>query len=89
MATYIVTYDLHKSGQNYECLSKKLKAYGTYFHIQGSVWIIVTSSTAKEVRDNLKPCLDGNDKLLVVKSANVGAWFGYNHSDSKWLNDNL
>ncbi len=87
--SYIVTYDLHKHGQNYTCLSDKLKKYGTYFHIQGSVWIIETADSAVQIRNNLKACLDSNDKLFVGKLTGDAAWHGYSKSDADWLQKNL
>lgn len=89
MSTYIVSYDLHKQGQNYDCIIQKLKAYGTHWHVQGSVWIICTDQTAAQVRDNLSPCLDTNDKLLVAKLSGEAAWYGYNQNVTDWLKKNL
>lgn len=85
MATYIVTYDLHQQGQNYDCIHKKLKDYGTHWHVQGSVWIIKTTQSAVEVRDHLAPCLDSNDKLIVAKLSGEAAWRGYGDKISEWL----
>ena len=89
MSTYVVTYDLHTPGQKYECLSKKLEAYGTYYHIQGSVWIIKTNKSAAAVRDELVGCLDGNDKLIVARLSGEAAWYGYPTNGSEWLKDDL
>lgn len=89
MACYIVTYDLHKEGQNYECLHKKLEAYPTHWHMQRSVWIIESSGPAKTIRDNLKSCLDANDDLFVGKLSGEAAWSGYNDAVNKWLKEHL
>lgn len=89
MASYIVAYDLNQSGQNYECITKKLKAYPTHWHMQGSVWIIITESTAKLIRDNLQSCLDDNDELFVGTLSGEAAWKGYSTSISEWLKKNL
>jgi len=85
MATYIVTYDLYKQGQNYDCLIKKLKEYGTHWHMQQSVWIIGTSQSASQICDNLKACIDDNDKLFVGKLSGEAAWVGYKQEITKWL----
>lgn len=84
MATFIIAYDLHKQGQNYACLIKKLEAYGTYFHMQQSVWIIETEHSAVQIRDNLQTCLDANDKIFVGKLTG-GAWAGFTPEQSRWL----
>lgn len=89
MAIFIVTYDLHQHGQNYECLTKKLKAYGTYCHLQRSVWLIRSDQSAVQIRDNLKSCLDSNDDLFVAKLAGEAAWHGFSQSTSGWLKQNL
>lgn len=89
MSNYIVTYDLMKSGQNYTCLTTKLKAYGTWCHLQGSVWVISTSQTATQVRDNLASCLDSNDKLFVGQLSGGAAWIGHTAEISNWLKQNL
>jgi hypothetical protein len=85
MASYIVTYDLIEQGQNYACLTTKLKAYGTWCHLQGSVWIVVTTQTSTQIRENLRPCLDSNDKLFVAKLSGEAAWIGHDKTTSDWL----
>ncbi|KQX21522.1 hypothetical protein ASD39_00055 [Sphingomonas sp. Root50] len=89
MATFIITYDLIKQGQNYTDLIAKLKEYPTYWHAQGSVWIIETHQSAVAIRNNLKTCLDGNDKLIVAKLEGEAAWSGYNDNISLWLKNRL
>lgn len=85
MSVFIVTYDLHKQGQNYSCITNKLASYPTHWHLQGSVWIIETSQSAAQVRDALLPCLDANDKLLVARLSGQAAWYGYSDHNSRWL----
>lgn len=85
MAVFIVTYDLKKQGQNYTCINKKLKEYGTHWHIQGSVWIIVTPENAVQIRDNLNSCLDSNDELFVARLSGEAAWTGYSSAVDDWL----
>ena len=89
MSTFVVSYDLQKLGQNYDCIIKKLEAYGTHRHMQQSVWIIQTNQTAVQIRDNLKPCLDQNDKLFVGKLSGEAAWWGYGQNIDNWLKQNL
>ncbi len=89
MSVYVVTYDLHKQGQNYACLTKKLKSYPVHWHAQGSVWFIETTQTAVQVRDGLTPCLDANDKLIVARLSGEAAWTGYGEDVSTWLKGRL
>lgn len=86
MSAYIVSYDLIKQGQNYECIIKKLEAYSNHWHMQQSVWIVVSDQTATQIRDSLKKCLDSNDKLFVGKLS-AAAWEGYSDKAGKWLID--
>lgn len=89
MATYVVTYDLHQTGQNYTCLIGKLKSYSTHWHAQGSVWLIQTTDSAVQVRDKLAACLDSNDKLIVARLQGEAAWIGYGADINRWLKATL
>ncbi|WHX46293.1 hypothetical protein MKY83_07035 [Bacillus sp. FSL M8-0266] len=67
MAVYLVTYDLNKSGQNYEDLYKTLKQqFIAYNHIMESCWLVETNNTAQGVYELLKDALDSNDRILVT-----------------------
>lgn len=85
MAAYIVAYDLKKVGQNYSCITKKLEAYPTHWHMQGSVWIIESTKTATQIRDELIACLDQNDNLMVAQLSGQAAWNGFTDKASVWL----
>lgn len=89
MPAYIIAYDLHEAGQNYTCIIDRLKKYGTYCHLQQSVWIINTNQSAVQVRDNLMKCLDRNDKLFVGLLGGEAAWTGYPDNISNWLRQHL
>lgn len=89
VASYIVTYDLHKSGQNYDGLISAIKAYGTWCKLQQSVWIVVSAKTSVQIRDDLKMHIDSNDKLFVALLAGEAAWTGYTTEISDWIQKNL
>lgn len=89
MPAFVVSYDLIRQGQNYTCLIDRLKGYGTHWHMQQSVWIVVTNQTSSQIRDHLMPCLDSNDKLFVCQLHRDGAWVGYTDAVSQWLNHHL
>ena len=88
MGTYVIAYDLHKKGQNYDGVIKKIKSYGTWCHLQGSVWLVKTNSSAVNIRDNISSCLDANDKLMVAKLSGEAAWTGYSQQRSNWVKEN-
>lgn len=85
MATYIITYDLMKPGQNYPDLIKAVQNYKTYCHLQESVWLIVSEQSAVSVRDDLKKYIDANDKLFVAKVSSPAAWFNHGEKIGDWL----
>lgn len=89
MALFMVSYDLHKQGQNYTCLTDKLNDYVTHWHLQGSVWLIESESPAAVIAKALAECLDANDKLVVVKLSRDAALSGYGDDAVAWLDAHL
>lgn len=90
MSTYMIGYDLNKPGQNYDDLYEAIKNQGsTWWHHLDSTWIIVSTKTAVDIRDNLSKYLDSNDKLLVAKLSGEAAWKGFSDKGSDWLKKNL
>lgn len=65
MRTYVVSYDLHSPGQNYEELRTKLANYPEHARIQQSVWVILTLETAEQIKNKLSRSLDANDGLFI------------------------
>lgn len=94
MTAFIIGFDLNKEGAAYQeankALSEAIKEhFPTYWHHLDSTWVVVSNFSAKEIRDLLAPYVDSNDELLVVQSAGVGAWKGFNDRGSSWLNTHL
>jgi hypothetical protein len=87
MACYIISYDLVKA-RDYEALYKAIKDYGTWAHVHDSVWAVVTTSTAVEIRDYLQRYVDSDDRIFVIKSGSEAAWRGV-LCKNEWLKDNL
>jgi hypothetical protein len=54
MKSYLIGYDLNKTGQDYTTLINKIKTLGTWWHCLDSTWIIKSNSTAVQIRDTLK-----------------------------------
>lgn len=89
MAAYMITYDLNKSGQNYEKVIQAIKdsAYCgcTYWK---SSYLIKSNLTPDQIVANIKPHIDGNDKLIVIEvSNNYQGWL----STEEWeyINKNI
>ena len=90
MATYMIGYDLNSPGQDYTSLIDAIKGLsGTRWHHLDSTWLVVTTKSAKKIRDQLEPHLDDNDELLVAALLGEGAWIGFSDSASNWPKDNL
>lgn len=87
MPAYIISYDLRKK-RDYEALIDAIKAYGTWGHITESTWAVVTSTSAVDVRDNLTPYMDADDRLFIVKSGVEAAWVNV-ISRNEWLKEHL
>ena len=82
---YLIAYRLHRLGQQYEALYAAIKNLsGTCWHNTTSSWIVSSSFSARQIYDNLKLTIDGNDELAVFKLE--GSYYGQlNPDDLKWL----
>jgi len=91
MNTLMIGYDLNKSGKNYEGLIDAIKALSRgWWHHLDSTWLVKSELTVSETRDTLKPYLDGDDELLVLRVTGA-AWatFGLSKPANDWLRENL
>ena len=89
MGTYLIGYDLNKPSQNYDELHEAIKSLGAWWHHLDSTWIGKHDGPSTTIRDYLKPYIDSNDELLVVKLTGEAAWTGFNQRGSDWLRENL
>lgn len=87
MARYIVTYDL-VNRRDYSPLINKIKSYRKWAHPLESVWIIITDESSSQIRDALSAFIDGDDKLLVMKTTQGASWIGLGHNVSEWIKNN-
>lgn len=60
--------------RDYEGLYAAIKSYGTWAHVLESLWAVHTSSSAKEIRENLLSYMDSDDGIFIVKSGGEAAW---------------
>jgi hypothetical protein len=90
MATYLISYDLNRPGQDYADLLEAIKGLGgAWWHYLDSTWIVKHDGPAKVIRNALRPHIDSNDELLVVKLSGEGAWAGFSEKASEWLKGKL
>lgn len=75
--TYLVSYDLNKPGKNYNDLYDAIKASSTgkWCKPLESVYIIESSLSALSVYNKLTPCLDRNDRILVIEVKGQSYWY--------------
>jgi len=78
--SYLVSYDLDQPGQNYEILIGRLKQYNAK-RVLYSQWVLQTTLTAIQLRDDLKAYVDSNDRLLITRVTND--WASYNLMDTE------
>lgn len=64
---YLITYDLNKSGQNYDGLYKSIKKLGLWWHHLDSNWLVETTYSAEQIAATLRKAIDENDNLLVIR----------------------
>lgn len=86
---YIISYDLSSPGRIYEELLKRIKTSYAWARLGGSAYVIITDSTAVQIRDYLQGALDPNDKLFVGVLNAPAAWVGLGDEVSNWLRNNL
>lgn len=82
----LVTYDLNKSGQNYDALIEKIKTLGAWAKVQQSVWYLHTSYSTDEVLDRLSKVTDFNDSIFVA-NMNSASWRGLSSEVQQFIHE--
>lgn len=84
MAIILVTYDLKNPARSYEPLYEYLRGYS---YCKGSeyVWLLDTSASCQQIRDDLKQRSDKTDKIFVARLASR-TWASFNFGPcGEWL----
>ena len=82
---YLITYDLHKQGRNYQPVNDLLSKAGA-IHPMGSVWLVDSTATTAQWRDALQSVVDTNDEVFVARLVRQDwASFGFDKSATTWL----
>lgn len=87
MSSFIISYDLI-SDKDYSSLYSAIRDYRSFAHVLESVWIIKSSTSSAEIRDNLKSYIDSDDKLFVAKLTGESAWKNLSKEVSDWIQNN-
>lgn len=85
---YIVSYDLCQPTRDYESLYSILKSFPQWGKLTESTWAVITGYTAAAIRDKIRPYIDDNDRLIVIKSGLSAAWTNV-LADNVWVKENL
>lgn len=64
---YLVSYDLNKSGQNYDGLYSAIKELGSYCHCLDSSWLVETNLNSGQISTFLRQRIDDNDNILIIR----------------------
>ena len=89
MACYLIIFELTDPSRK-PAFTEALKSFTGYCPLTPHSWAITTAKSAKEVRDQLAPCMKDTDRLFVFRSGVEGAWRNsYGEKHNEWLKKNL
>jgi hypothetical protein len=90
MNTLLVGYDLNKPDRDYSGLIGALKSHGTWWHYLDSTWLVKTTKTTTQLRDELMELIDANDEVLVMNvSGDLWATAGLEKRANDWLQEQV
>ncbi|MBN1187314.1 MAG: hypothetical protein JXB49_33860 [Bacteroidales bacterium] len=87
MSILLITYDLHKPGQNYDDFYKVIKQY-TWARLSESSYVIDTNNTPSEIYNQLSPHMDKNDQMYIITLKNPFISYGPKPIND-WLSQRL
>lgn len=68
MKVFLITYDLHSPGKDYNNLHEGIRSLGNWWHYLDSTWLIANPlENANSIARKLKTHMDQNDYILVVE----------------------
>ncbi len=88
---FVITYDLITPNDRPEDYTRVIAAvkdgFGTWCHLQKSVWLVDSALSASEIREYLKPNLRGEDALFVARLQGNWASWAFGQRRNQWLAD--
>lgn len=66
MSKYCISYDLNENHKDYDGLISAIKDYN-YIKALYSTWFVKSNNTAQDIYNHLKPYIDNDDHLFVIK----------------------
>lgn len=91
MKTYLISYDLIKpeSLPEYIRLFNTIKTAAFWAKPLQSVWLVKTTLSSAQIRDELRKVIDANDKLLVIEVTNNWAAYNLPKEVTDWMQQGL
>lgn len=66
MSKYCISYDLNENHKDYDGLISAIREYD-YIKALYSTWFVKSNDTAQDIYNHLKPYIDNDDHLFVIK----------------------
>lgn len=89
MNTIQINYDLVAPGRDYQPLYDYIKSFRGWCHLLESLWLVRTSKTAGEVRDELMRLVDSNDKVATFDVTGDSWATNFSNSQTTWLKGHM
>jgi hypothetical protein len=87
---FLIALNLTGEPEEYERLTDRLVAFGTWWHHLDNVFIIRTDLAAQALLDKLREVVRAEDQLLVVEIGGQSwAADGFPDEGADWLRENL
>ncbi|MDI3205408.1 hypothetical protein [Pseudomonas shahriarae] len=87
MTAFIVAYE-SKNPLSDEQVSGYIRNSGEAMQVTERLWILETEKEAKQLRDEMKPLVGAEGRVVVIKSGRTAAWSNI-MGPNKWLVDHL
>lgn len=91
MKTYLISYDLIKpeSLPEYIRLFSTIKTATFWAKPLRSVWLVKTTLSSAQIRDELMEVIDANDKIMIIEVTNNWATYGLSEEVINWMQKGL
>lgn len=75
MATYVISYDLHKSENNRRKVEKSIEEIGEYLKCLTTTYFVKTPLAQEDVLIAASKHLDDNDKMIIFElTEKISGW---------------
>lgn len=86
---YAITYDLNKTGQDYDTLYAKIRSLGVTNHPLQNLWLLDSTYGIETVRDEIRKVVDSNDTIFVARLYKGGYSAWMSQDAHAWLESRL